>query len=202
MAAKPLSEMTNEELWQLFPIVLTEPRNAQWAQSFQREKQAIQSAVGLSHIIAVHHIGSTAIQGILAKPTIDILLEITGDTDIHRLMKTMEEIGYGYNDRPDSPPPHLTFIKGYTPEGFKGQVFHVHIRYEGDWPELHFRDYMNAHPNLVEEYAQLKLELKKRFEQDRDEYTRQKGDFIQKVQKLIEQEKSADEGVTQPIPGK
>lgn len=190
MADKPLSEMTNEELWQLFPIILTEPRNEEWAKSFQNEKQLIQTALGLSRIIAIHHIGSTAIQGIIAKPTIDILLEITADTDIPQLMKTMEGIDYGYNDRPDSPPPHLTFIKGYTPEGFKGQVFHTHIRYEGDWPELHFRDYLNAHPELSQEYAQLKLELKKQYQHDRDDYTYAKSDFIQKVQKQMEQEKN------------
>lgn len=189
MAGKPLSEMTNEELWQLFPIILTEPRSEEWAKSFQTEKQRIQSAVGLSHIIAVHHIGSTAIRGIMAKPTIDILMEITEDTDIPELMKIMEGIGYGYNDRPDAPPPHLTFIKGYTPEGFKGQVFHTHIRYEGDWPELHFRDYLNAHPSLAEEYAQLKLALKKKFEHDRDGYTFAKGDFIQTVLQRIEKER-------------
>lgn len=193
MADKPLSEMTNEELWQLFPIILTEPRGEEWAKSFQKEKQLIQSAAGLAHIIAVHHIGSTAIHGIIAKPTIDILLEITEDTDIPELMKTMESIGYGFNDRPDAPPPHLTFIKGYTPEGFKGQVFHTHIRYEGDWPELHFRDYLNAHPELAEEYAQLKLELKKKFEHDRDGYTQAKGDFIQTVLQRIEKERNASE---------
>lgn len=188
MAEKPLSEMTNEELWQLFPIILTEPRNEEWAKSFKSEKQLIGSAVGLSHIIAVHHIGSTAIRGILCKPTIDILLEITQDTDIPHLIKTMEDIGYGFNDSPDAPPPHLTFIKGYTPEGFKGQVFHTHIRYEGDWPELRFRDYLNVHPELREEYAQLKLELKKQFQHDRDGYTHAKGGFIRKVQQLMDQE--------------
>lgn len=191
MADKPLSEMTNEELWQLFPIILTESRNEEWANSFRREKQLIQAALGLSHIIAVHHIGSTAIKGIIAKPTIDILLEITADTDIPQLMEIMESIGYGYNDRPDAPPPHLTFIKGYTPQGFKGQAVHTHIRYEGDWPEPHFRDYLNAHPELAGEYAQLKLELKKQFAHHRDGYTHAKSAFIEKVHKQMEEE--ADE---------
>lgn len=54
---------------------------------------------------------------------------------------------------------------------------------------MHFRDYLNAHPDLAEQYAQLKLELKKQFEHDRDGYTGAKGSFVQKVLRLADQEK-------------
>ncbi|MFX4261478.1 GrpB family protein [Pelotomaculum propionicicum] len=80
------------------------------------------------------------------------------------------------------------FMKGYTPEGFKGQVYHVHVRYSGDWDELYFRDYLISHPDVADEYGKLKLELKNRFEFDRDAYTDAKTDFIKKATRLAKEE--------------
>jgi len=72
----------------------------------------------------------------------------------------------------------IMYIKGYTPEGFKGQSFHIHIRHSGDWGELYFRDYLLANPKITQEYKNLKLNLKDKYPYDRDEYTKAKGDFI------------------------
>ena len=72
----------------------------------------------------------------------------------------------------------------YTSQGFKGQVFHVHVRYSGDWDELYLRDYLLAHPEIADEYGQLKLELMKKYEHDRDGYTYAKTDFIKRITKL------------------
>ena len=78
----------------------------------------------------------------------------------------------------------MMFMKGYTPQGFKGQVFHVHVRYNGDWDELYFRDYLLAYPEIADEYGKLKLELKKGYEHDRDGYTHAKTDFIKRITRL------------------
>jgi GrpB-like predicted nucleotidyltransferase (UPF0157 family) len=72
----------------------------------------------------------------------------------------------------------LDFNKGYTPDGFAERVYHLHIRYTGDWDELHFRDYLIAHPEAATEYAALKRRLFADYEFDRDTYTEAKGDFI------------------------
>ena len=45
--------------------------------------------------------------------------------------------------------PHIMFAKGYTPEGFAGQAFHVHVRYKGDWDEIYFRDYLLRHYDVA-----------------------------------------------------
>jgi len=37
--------------------------------------------------------------------------------------------------------------KGYTPDGFASKVYHLHVRYAGDWDELYFRDFLIAHPD-------------------------------------------------------
>ena len=70
---KPLSEMTLEELWELFPIVLSE-HNPEWKNWFREEKELLLRVFGSNHE-KIRHIGSTAVEGLLAKPTIDILLE-------------------------------------------------------------------------------------------------------------------------------
>ena len=96
----------------------------------------------------------------------------------------METIGYIYSPQPTNPAPHMMFMKGYTPEGFKGQAFHVHVRYSGDWDELYFRDYLIAHPDVADKYGKLKVELQKKFEHDRDGYTFAKTGFIKKFTAL------------------
>jgi GrpB-like predicted nucleotidyltransferase (UPF0157 family) len=80
------------------------------------------------------------------------------------------------------------FMKGYTPRGFEGQVFHVHVRFSGDWDELHFRDYLIRHPETAAEYGKLKRLIMKKFEFDRDGYTEAKGGFIRHVTALARQE--------------
>ncbi len=124
----------------------------------------------------------------IAKPTIDILLEIQNDTDVPKLITNMQSCGYLFDAQPDNPPPHMKFMKGYTPQGFKGQAFHVHIRYKGDWDELYFRDYLLIHPDVADEYAKLKIELKQKYKYDRNTYTDAKTDFIKRITALARRE--------------
>ena len=74
----------------------------------------------------------------------------------------------------------ISLNKGYTKEGFADKVYHIHLRYTGDNDELYFRDYLNEHPHIAEEYEALKLELWKRYEHNRDAYTNAKTEFIRK----------------------
>ena len=77
---KPLSKMTLEELWELFPIVLSEHKNC-WPDWYEEEKQMIASLLPNQNI-KISHIGSTAIQHIWAKPIIDILVELPEDVSM------------------------------------------------------------------------------------------------------------------------
>jgi GrpB-like predicted nucleotidyltransferase (UPF0157 family) len=174
---KRLSDMTNEELWRLFPIILSEHDPA-WPGKYIGERQNIERIAGNENIARVSHIGSTSVPGLLAKPTIDILLEITDGCDIKRLIGGMTADGYIYSPQPENPSPHMMFMKGYTPQGFAGQAYHVHVRYAGDWGELYFRDYLKEHKERADEYAALKAELFKTYEHDRDGYTDAKSEFI------------------------
>jgi GrpB-like predicted nucleotidyltransferase (UPF0157 family) len=174
---KSFDQMTKEEVLHLFPVSICEHK-IEWKEIYRKEKRLIKRSIGKRNIVRMSHIGSTAVPGLMAKPTIDILLEIQNDVDIPKLISGMESCGHIYDPQPENPPPHMKFMKGYTPEGFKGQAFHVHIRYKGDWDELYFRDYLISHPDVCAEYAKLKVELYKKYEFDRNTYTEAKTDFI------------------------
>lgn len=183
----PLQKMTNEELWALFPIILSEHR-AEWTKFYEQEKDTIISALGTKNISRINHIGSTSVPGLIAKPTIDILLEIPTDADIPSLTAALISAGYICNTQPNNPAPHLMFMKGYTPQGFRGQAVHLHVRFPGNWDELYFRDYLRSHPETAKSYGKLKQNLQLRYEHDRDAYTEAKTDFIQEATRLARKE--------------
>jgi GrpB-like predicted nucleotidyltransferase (UPF0157 family) len=178
--AKPLGEMSREELGQLFPIIISR-YDPNWHTLYQQEKEKIERTLGLKSIQRINHTGSTAIPNIHAKPTIDILLEISQHTDAEQLIDLFKNMGYGFAPQPNKPIPHMMFMKGYTPQGFKGQAYHIHVRYGGDWDELYFRDYLLLHPEIAEKYGRLKLALKEEYEFDRDGYTDAKTSFIKSI---------------------
>lgn len=171
---KELSEMNLEELWQLFPIILTENK-AYWTEWYTEEAAMLKEILPVNQVVRISHIGSTAVEGIWAKPIIDILVEITGDSDFQSFRNYLVEAGYlcmSENDR------GLSFNKGYTENGFAERVFHLHLRRSGDNDELYFRDYLIAHPDAAKKYEKLKLSLWKPYEHDRDGYTAAKSEFV------------------------
>lgn len=175
---KKLSEMSLEELWEMFPIFLTEHQDC-WEQWFQKEKEALLQL--LPPESRVNHIGSTAIQGIWAKPIVDILIEAPDKAAFSLAKAAMKEQGYILMSDSGE---RISFNKGYTEQGFAEKVFHLHLRLVGDHDELYFRDYLNAHPEAAKEYEALKLQLWKKYEHDRDEYTRQKTELVRKYTEL------------------
>ncbi len=188
--AKPtdsIGRMTSSERGHLFPIVLSESLPV-WRKLYREEKRKIIAAVGQENIERIHHIGSTSVPGLLAKPTIDILLEIQGSTDLKRLILHLENMGYIYDPKPMNPAPGMMFMKGYTLEGFSGQAFHLHVRYLGDWNELYFCHYLRKHPEVAQKYASVKLSLKEQFEFDRDAYTEGKTAFCREITTLARNE--------------
>lgn len=169
---KKLGEMTLEELWELFPIILTEHQDC-WKDWYQAEEALLRELLGVE--ARIHHIGSTAIEGIWAKPIVDILIETPDQAALDGAKGTLKSAGYilmaDSGTRAD-------FNKGYTEDGFAERVFHLHLRLMGDHDELYFRDYLNAHPETAKEYEALKLSLWKPYEHDRDGYTRRKTEFV------------------------
>ena len=179
---KLLSEMTLEELWQLFPIILS-PHNPEWKNFYKTEADLLQKHFG-KNAARIRHIGSTAVAGLLAKPTVDILLETADDVDLATIRQLAVECGYTVMAETTVPEYQLDLCKGYTPLGFAEKVFHLHIRHLGDWDEPYFCKYLNQHPKKAQEYADLKMKLQTQFKHDRDAYTVAKGEFIRKCVKV------------------
>ncbi|MED4766220.1 GrpB family protein, partial [Brevibacillus laterosporus] len=159
---KNLSEMSLDELWELFPIILKE-HNPIWKDWYVQEEKLLNNIIGDQYIERINHIGSTSVYGLLAKPTIDILLEIKEACDLKFLISVLEKNGYIFEKQPQKPAPHLMFMKGYTEKGFAEKVFHLHVRYIGDWNELYFRDFLRLHKDVAQEYSNLKKSLINRY---------------------------------------
>lgn len=170
--ARVLSGMSSKELWQLFPIVLTEHKDY-WAEWYGDEAQRLKEALPCAERIS--HIGSTAIKGIWAKPVIDILVEVPQGKPLAEVEDAI--VGCGYICMAESGG-RIDFNKGYTLRGYAERVFHLHLRTAGDNDELYFRDYLMATPAAAKEYERLKLDLWHLYEHDRDAYTARKGDFV------------------------
>ena len=89
---KPLSVMTLEELWQLFPIILT-GHNPDWKIYYEDEKALLEKSFG-NLLVRIEHIGSTAVEGLIAKPTVDILLEVDPSASPDAVRQTAERCVY------------------------------------------------------------------------------------------------------------
>lgn len=132
-------------------------------------------------VLRINHIGSTSVKGLIAKPTVDILMEISKETNINELKQKLLSMGWLLMNSTTSPKFRQTYNKGYTKFGFAEKVYHLHVRYRDDWNELYFRDYLREYPEVAKEYGKLKLSIFKKYEHDRDGYTEAKSDFILKI---------------------
>lgn len=168
--------MTLEELWELFPIVLT-PHNPEWA-IWAKEEIANLSSLLQDFDTIITHIGSTAIPGILAKPIVDILVEMPEGSNWNEARHVLESAGYICMSASEN---RMSFNKGYTPEGFAEKVYHVHLHPYGENDEIFFRDHLIANPAIAKQYEALKLGLLPKYRHNRDGYTEAKTQFVKDI---------------------
>ena len=171
--------MTLEELWELFPIALTE-HNESWKQWAFDEIACLKTILG--HVKAsYHHIGSTAVNNIMSKPIIDIIIEIEDTTTFATIKTKLTHAGYICMSESES---RLSLNKGYTPDGYAERVFHIHVRQTNDTDEIYFRDYLNSHTDVAKDYELLKLSLCTKYKHNRDGYTQAKTSFVNRYTEL------------------
>lgn len=188
---KGLHEMTPEELGKLFPIQVV-PYSEHWVELFKSESVLIRQTLESGIALKIEHFGSTAVEGLSAKPTIDILVEIPPLTEAlkEQIISKISTIGYQFIWRTDEKVPYMHFVKGYTPDGFRGDVFHIHM---GDknhalWDRIFFRDYLRQNRQVAAEYEILKESLAKKYKYDREAYTNAKSDFVKRITTLAKTE--------------
>ena len=157
---------------------MLEPHNPAWTLRYQETASELQTLLPEGSIARIHHIGSTAVPGLIAKPTVDILPETTGNADLQLIRQTLTGNGYLVMKFQPGEDFRLDMCKGYTPQGFAEKVFHLHIRPEGDWDEPYFCRYLREHGEVAGEYGLLKKRLAGKNRRNRDAYTAAKGGFV------------------------
>ena len=160
------------------------PYDPEWPSQFETEGELLRQILPDDLIKRIEHFGSTAIPGSIAKPIIDMLVEIGSLDDVKkRAVPLLESRGYEYLWRPaigDGPPFYAWFIKR---DADGTRTHHIHM-VEADselWDRLHFRDYLREYPREAEKYSELKRDLSEKFPNDRVEYTRGKTEYIVSV---------------------
>ncbi len=154
------------------------PYDKKWASFYEKESQNIKNALG-NHLIEIHHIGSTAIPNMPAKPVIDIMLECDNLDNIDLITKQLNTLNY-YNIRRHIIP-HRSF---FTRRQDKEISYHLHIRERGD-PQIkrhvNFRDYLVNHPEDANAYALLKAKLADQFADNINNYVFGKDKLVQEI---------------------
>lgn len=162
-------------------LVEVVPYNPQWKKAFEAESQQIAKALA-TNLVVIHHIGSTAIPHIYAKPIIDFLIEVKDLNLVTEQTPAMAALGYEAMGEYG-----LVGRRYFRKENSLGiRTHHVHI-YEIYSPEIErhlaFRDYMIAHPEEAEQYSQLKQELAQKYPQDIEGYMDGKYEFVKRIEK-------------------
>lgn len=130
--------------------------------------------------MAVHHVGSTAIPGIYAKPILDLLVEVRGVAEVDGRSSSMESLGYQVMGEYGIP--GRRYFRKDDREGIR--THHVHAFEAGSAEaerHLAFRDYMLAHPADAQRYSELKRRLAEEHAQSADGYMDGKDGFIKEM---------------------
>lgn len=158
--------------------------NESWPKDFGSEKEKIEDILK-DEKIKIHHIGSTSVPGMPAKPIIDIMVEIDDVEKIDAYNKPFEKLGYiamgeyGIEGR------------RYFYKEEKGKhTHHIHI-FKNDCNNakrhLAFKKLLIENENIKKEYAELKIKGSKKYTESLEEYCEYKNIFIKEKEKIAMQ---------------
>ncbi len=158
------------------------PHDPAWADLAAAEARSLAGALG-SLLLAVHHVGSTAIAGIRAKPVVDLLPVVA---NVNRLYEFRDRfLGLGYEWWGEYGLPGRRYCTKDDPASGR-RLFQLHC-YEQGSPEvtrhLAFRDFMRAHPEEAAAYERVKVDCQKRNGGSSHAYSDCKGPWIAEAEK-------------------
>lgn len=164
--------------------------NPEWPKLAQLEIDKLKSVFPANTIIDIQHVGSTAILGLSAKPILDIQIAVQSLAVMKFVaVPILQKLDYEYwADNPD--PNRMFFVKGMPPYG-EQRTHHIHIFEKNSvhWSnKLIFRDYLRSHTELAKEYEQLKAKLAQKHLYDREKYTDEKLDFVNRILQLAKKQ--------------
>jgi len=154
------------------------PYDERWGARYAEEARLLRSIFG-EELLEMHHIGSTSVAGLAAKPVIDIMPVVKDIGRIDRFDEAMRAAGYtpkGENGIPG---------RRYFQKGGDERTHHVHV-YGKDSPEikrhLAFRDFLRQHPDEARRYGELKTILSERHPFDVSSYIEGKERFASELE--------------------
>jgi GrpB-like predicted nucleotidyltransferase (UPF0157 family) len=156
------------------------PYDPEWRSQFWQEAEVISLLLG-DNLIVIHHIGSTSIPGIYAKPIIDILIEVQDIHQVDSQSVNLQTLGYeamgelGISGR--------RYFRKHNAAG--DRTHHVHIfqtKHSEVWRHLAFRDYLRSHPAIAQAYSELKQKLAQQHPHDIDAYMDGKDGWIKAIE--------------------
>lgn len=157
--------------------------NPRWKNEFEQEAQKIKD-IYRELILDIHHIGSTSVTGIKAKPVIDIMPIVSDINEVDKFDDQMEALGYeplGENGIVGR-----RFFRKDN-EALGKRTHHVHVFDQHSHDEiirhLAFKAYLIAHPNIANQYGNLKSRLAATYPNDIESYMAGKNDFIKETEK-------------------
>lgn len=150
-----------------------------WPRMFEEERRQIQGAIG-ERVVAIEHVGSTAVPGLGAKPIIDIMLGVSRLSDFKKCIVPLEKIGYEHAPWADVDMPGRRRYFRKSIEGVRSHHLHM-CEFGGEFWGRHvtFRDYLRNKPQEARRYLELKKELAAKFEWDTIGYTEAKTAFVE-----------------------
>ena len=149
-----------------------------WPEKFQIEKAALNVALEGFVYGAIEHVGSTSIPGLMAKPVIDIMVGVKSLELSKPCIQILEKHNYKYF------PYKIDVMHWFCKPSDEFRTHHLHlIPYQSElWKErIKFRDLLLNNDSVFKGYQSLKLELAKKYENDREKYTQEKWPFIKKA---------------------
>ncbi|MBA2649609.1 MAG: GNAT family N-acetyltransferase [Legionella sp.] len=160
-------------------LVEVVPYNADWPEQFKIEAQAIEKALG-DNCIEIHHIGSTSVPGLAAKPVLDMVPVVKNLLKVDAANPFMLELGY------EAKGEYGILFRRFFQKGGNQRTHHAHVFERGN-PDverhLKFRDWMRTHPEDREKYALLKQSLADQYPDDIMAYCLGKDEFITNIDK-------------------
>ena len=152
--------------------------NENWAQMFLEEAEKL-NHIFKKELVAIHHIGSTSVPGLKAKPIIDIMPVVKDINNVDKYNLEMQDIGYE--------PRGENGLAGrrYFQKGGDNRTHHVHIYQIGSYDikrHLAFRDYLKAHPDEMKNYGDIKEKLAKQFPFDIESYINGKDELAKAIE--------------------